>query len=94
MYTLTGAGHRGGVSLRTKVVFLTATVQRPLMVGEAVRRTLGALHVAERRFVESCPARWRQKNTDPYMSIMQNQLMDSSVIASFLFRSPAMIAKE
>ena len=37
---LTGAGHGGGVALRAEVVLLAAAVQRPLVVGDAVRRTL------------------------------------------------------
>lgn len=57
--TLTGTGHGGGVSLGTEVVFLAATVQRPLVVGEAVRWTLRALHVPERGLVETRPAHWR-----------------------------------
>lgn len=59
--TLTSTGHRSRISLSTEVVFLTATVKRPLMVRETMRWTLWALHIPESRFVEACPARWKQK---------------------------------
>lgn len=61
-HTLTGTGHGGGVSLSAEVVFLTATVQRPFMMREAMRRTLCTLRVPQCRFVEARPAHWKQKN--------------------------------
>lgn len=85
---LTGAGHGGRVSLGTEVVLLTATVQRPLMMRETMRRTLGTLHISECRFVEACPAHWRQKNIDRCMSVMLNQHIDSYLIAASFVRAP------
>lgn len=84
-HTLTGTGHRGGVSLRTKVVLLTATVQRPLMVREAMGRTLGTLRVSQRCFVEARPAHWRQKtdgNRDISKHIQQYRPSITSVFHS------------
>lgn len=86
-HTLTGTGHGGRVSLGTEVVFLTATVQRPFIVREAVRRTLWTLRVPQRRFVEACPTHWRQKNR--YRQIHQHhaepahrQLVNSCIFSS------------
>lgn len=76
--TRTCTGHGGRVSISTEEVFLTAAVQRPLMVREAMRRTLGALRVPQCGFVEAGPAHWRQKNG--YMSIVLNQHIHSCLL--------------
>lgn len=60
-HTLTSAGHGDGVAVGAEVVFLAAAVQGALVVGDAVRRTLWALHVSQRRLVEARPAHWRQR---------------------------------
>lgn len=63
------------------------------MVSETMRWTLWALHIPESRFVEACPARWKQKQ-HRYMSIVLNQHIDSYVIAAFFFRAPSTIASQ
>lgn len=60
-HTLTSAGHGDGVAVGAKVVFLAAAVQGALVVRDAVRRTLRALRVSQRRLVEAGPAHWRHK---------------------------------
>lgn len=60
-HTLTGAGHGDGVAVGAEVVLLAAAVQGALVVGDAVRRTLWALGVPQRRLVEARPAHWRQR---------------------------------
>lgn len=60
-HTLTSAGHGDGVAVGAEVVFLAAAVQGALVVGDAVRRTLWAFHVSQRRLVEARPAHWRQR---------------------------------
>lgn len=59
-HTLTSAGHGDGVAVGAEVVLLAAAVQGALVVRDAVRRTLRALGVSQRRLVEARPAHWRQ----------------------------------
>lgn len=60
-HTLTSAGHGDGVAVGAEVVLLAAAVQGALVVRDAVRRTLRALGVSQRRLVEARPAHWRQR---------------------------------
>lgn len=58
----TRAGHWHWVSISTKVVFLTAAVHSALLVGVAVRGTLGALHIPRRSLIEARPASCEDKH--------------------------------
>lgn len=88
-HTLTSTGHGDGVSISTEVVFLTAAVQRAFVVRETVRRTLWTLHISKCGLVEACPAHWRQKNRDRYVSVMLKQCVDSYLEAAFSISAPA-----